>query len=119
MLKHNPDEPIVKGWTLDRRINIYGTLGLCAAIASWVWNVQSQGIENQRMITQNKEIHDLEIGHLKASASLTEEIAATRFTALQTQLARMEDKLEIQMNRIEDKVERHTESPVNHTGGER
>ena len=103
MITHDPDKPISQGWTLDRKINIYGTIGLCLAIASWVWNVQAGVEANARDIAAHKEILSLQIADLKEDRLHTERIAAERFT-----------EILLKLNRIEDKVDRHTESQLNH-----
>ena len=104
MIKHSSDKPLTQGWTMDRKINIYGTVGMILAIASWTWNVQDGVIENKRSIVQNKALHDLEIKYLKDDRAKQDQLAAERFTEIKVQLVR-----------IENKVDRHGESA--HGGG--
>ena len=103
MIKHNPDQPIVKGWTLDRKINIFGTIGFLLAISSWVWNISDRVEANARNIASHKEVLSIQIADLKEDRIHTERISAERFT-----------EILLKLNRIEDKVDRHTESTSTH-----
>ena len=103
MISHNPEKPIVQGWTLDRKINIFGTIGFLLAISSWVWNISDRVEANARDIESHKEILSIQIADLKEDRIHTERIAAERFT-----------EILLKLNRIEDKVDRHTESVSTH-----
>lgn len=104
MLKHNPDKPINQGWSLDRKINIYGTLGMVLAMASWIWTLSDRVADNKREIASHKELMNVQLQNLKDDRIHAEQISTERFTEIRVQLIR-----------IEDKVDRHSGS--NHEDG--
>ena len=104
MIEHDSNNPISRGWSFDRKINIYGTVGLMLAMATWVWNIQNDVSTNARDIQADKALTALQIININDKLDNIIEhqshpVSAQRFADIQTQLFR-----------IEDKVDRHNES---------
>lgn len=66
MIKHKSNEPITSGWSIDRKINIFGTMGFLLAIAAWVWNISDHVAENSRDIILHNKVVDVALLAIKA-----------------------------------------------------
>ncbi len=99
MIEHDSNKPISRGWTIDRKINIYGTMGLMLAMATWVWNIQNDVSTNARDIQADKALTALQIININDKldniiAHQNHPVSAQRFADIQLQLIRIEDKMD-------------------------
>lgn len=106
VIEHDKDKPPLKGWTIDRKINIYGTIGLMLAMSGWLWNVQNDVATNTRDIESDREFRDLQISQINSSLV---QIAENQRTGHPVS-AQLFATIQAQLNRIENKVDRHFET---------
>lgn len=83
---------------MDRKINIFGTIGMALAMGSWVWNLSDRVANNTREIESHREIVNVQIENIKEDRLQIAQLSAERF-----------GEIKLQLIRIEDKVDRHSE----------
>jgi len=101
VIEHDKESSPLRGWTIDRKINIFGTIGIMLAMASWVWALSDRVASNTRAIASNQTIMELQINQINISLReialnqrLGHPVSASRFADIQAQLLRIEDKVD-------------------------
>lgn len=109
MLSHDPQATPLRGWHLDKRVNvthIFATLGFAFGLAAWMYALSDRVTINHQDIEKHEELVALEFTGVQAQLSASRE----RDKELMLQLNMNYKEIIRKLERIEDGVNRHIEA---------
>lgn len=108
MFKHDPDQPPMQGWHLDKRVSvshIFATLSAFFALGSFIWALDGNVKQVASDLETHKQITKIEIDAIKEIDRQMIVEMNRHYMEVKTLLIRIEDKID----RQDEKIDRHTE----------
>lgn len=109
MFKHDPDQPAMQGWHLDKRVSvshIFATLSFAFGLGSFMWALDARVTAVKAELEQYKAVTDIEIKSIKHFDDQTIMEINRHYVDVKTMLIRIEDKID----RQDEKINRHIET---------